>query len=216
MYKSLPPAHVLFGIVVMQGRYVVGKGFRPSSKLLIAYIIDVLLVIIFCYLLWRIPLQLFLGGDLIYYLIMDSVVSILVIIALVYVILYYNSLEYMLTNTHVMARKGVLFKSTNIVPYEKIQNIDIYRGPLARLLGYGSLYIHTAGYSGRTGAELVINGIEDYEGLRRTILDLIRRAKESRTTTMEKEVGREDLLRNILEELIHIRRLLEELLGKTG
>jgi len=43
--------------------------------------------------------------------------------------------------------KGVIWKKYISIPYERIQNVDIYRGILARILGLSDLHIQTAGYS---------------------------------------------------------------------
>ena len=43
---------------------------------------------------------------------------------------------------------GIIWKKYSNIPYERIQNIDIRRGILARLFGFSELLIQTAGYSG--------------------------------------------------------------------
>jgi len=40
---------------------------------------------------------------------------------------------------------GVIFKKNVAIPYQKIQNIDIHRGILARIMGLADLNIQTAG-----------------------------------------------------------------------
>lgn len=42
---------------------------------------------------------------------------------------------------------GVIFKTYQSVPYIRIQNIDLKRGIFARIFGYSTVNIHTAGYS---------------------------------------------------------------------
>jgi uncharacterized membrane protein YdbT with pleckstrin-like domain len=37
------------------------------------------------------------------------------------------------------------------IPYERVQNVDIKRGILARILGFSVLDVQTAGYSGGYG-----------------------------------------------------------------
>jgi uncharacterized membrane protein YdbT with pleckstrin-like domain len=82
---------------------------------------------------------------------------------------------------------GVIWKKYTTIPYERIQNVDIQRGLVARLLGLSDLQIQTAGssavysrYGGRgLGAEGVLPGVsrEKAEELRD---ELIRRARGSR------------------------------------
>jgi len=79
---------------------------------------------------------------------------------------------------------GVIWKKYVTIPYERIQNVDIYRGVLARILGLSDLQIQTAGMSatvGRygisgAGAEGRLPGIsrEDAEKLRD---ELVKRAR---------------------------------------
>ncbi len=46
---------------------------------------------------------------------------------------------------------GVIWKKYVTIPYERIQNVDIYRGVLARILGLSDLHIQTAGMSSTIG-----------------------------------------------------------------
>ncbi|MEK7680604.1 MAG: PH domain-containing protein [Patescibacteria group bacterium] len=82
---------------------------------------------------------------------------------------------------------GVITKKYVTIPYDKIQNVDIYRGILARILGLSDLHIQTAGASlqisryGLLGAaaEGRLSGLSqaDAEQLRD---ELIRRAKRTK------------------------------------
>ena len=60
---------------------------------------------------------------------------------------YYNW-KYEFSDVAVKVEKGIIWKKYISIPYERIQNVDIYRGVLARLLGLSDLQIQTAGYSG--------------------------------------------------------------------
>ncbi|MBN1896123.1 MAG: PH domain-containing protein [Candidatus Aenigmarchaeota archaeon] len=61
---------------------------------------------------------------------------------------YYRSIIYRITDTEIVWRRGVWFKNTGIVPFNRITNVDIIQGPLSRHFGIASLKIQTAGYSG--------------------------------------------------------------------
>ncbi|XOB41403.1 MAG: PH domain-containing protein [Candidatus Nealsonbacteria bacterium] len=65
--------------------------------------------------------------------------------------LTYRFWRYQLTEDAIKIEKGVIWKKYISIPYERIQNVDIYRGILARLLGLSDLQIQTAGYSGGYG-----------------------------------------------------------------
>lgn len=88
----------------------------------------------------------------------------------------YNNYRYQLTREGFKIESGVVWKKYIFIPYERIQNIDLARGIIARLLGLSDLHIQTAGYSGRMRAEGRIPGLgpETAENLRE---DLIKRVK---------------------------------------
>ena len=62
--------------------------------------------------------------------------------------LYYNLYKFELAEEAFKKEHGVIWKRYVSIPYEKIQNIDIHRGILCRILGLSDLMIQTAGYSG--------------------------------------------------------------------
>lgn len=99
--------------------------------------------------------------------------------------LTYRFWGYQLTKDAFKKEHGVIWKKYVSIPYERIQNIDIHRGILARILGLSDLKIQTAGYSaayygrGRAagiGAEGYLPGLDKQvaEQLRE---ELIRKAK---------------------------------------
>lgn len=87
------------------------------------------------------------------------VVSIIVYICLVIVIaeiysnMTYNRWFYEFTPTNLKVEKGIIWKKYSNIPYERVQNVDIHRGILARVFGFSSVMIQTAGmsYSPRGG-----------------------------------------------------------------
>lgn len=68
--------------------------------------------------------------------------------------LQYHFYRYELTERAFKKEYGVIWKKYVSIPYTRIQNVDIYRGLLARILGVSDLNIQTAGMSmgGRYGA----------------------------------------------------------------
>ena len=122
--------------------------------------------------------------------------------------LYYRSITYRLTITEITWQRGVWFRQTGIVPYNRITNVDIAQGPLMRSFAFSSLHIQTAGYSGQARAEIVLNGIEDAGALQEKIMGFVRSA---RPVAVEGEPEMPPTAEGaILEELRAIRRLLEE------
>ena len=65
----------------------------------------------------------------------------------------YNRFFYEFTDNNLRLERGIIWKRYSNVPYERVQNVDISRGIIARLCGFSSVNIQTAGYSamGRRG-----------------------------------------------------------------
>jgi uncharacterized membrane protein YdbT with pleckstrin-like domain len=61
--------------------------------------------------------------------------------------LTYRFWAYQLTEDVFKKEYGVIWKKYVSIPYEKIQNVDINRGIIARILGLSDLHIQTAGAS---------------------------------------------------------------------
>ena len=106
-----------------------------------------------------------------------------IIIAFIWARLFYSSFRFQLSGDSYRAEWGVIWKRYVSIPYERIQNIDITRGILDRLLGLSHLHIQTAGYGAAGarggGSEGSLPGLDvaRAEELRD---ELIRRAKGSR------------------------------------
>lgn len=57
----------------------------------------------------------------------------------------YKIRGYGLREKDIIYRKGVLFKSTTVVPFNRVQHVEIKQGPIARYFGLHTLAIYTAG-----------------------------------------------------------------------
>lgn len=77
-----------------------------------------------------------------------------------------------------LVRKGVMFRSLVVVPYGRIQYVDVHEGPVARMCGIATIQLHTAsahtdasldGLPAAAAAELrdllVANGSSELSGL---------------------------------------------------
>lgn len=62
--------------------------------------------------------------------------------------LSYKNYKYELVKDALKIEKGVITKVYKSIPYGRIQNVDIQRGILSRMLGLSTVLVHTAGYSG--------------------------------------------------------------------
>jgi uncharacterized membrane protein YdbT with pleckstrin-like domain len=83
------------------------------------------------YLIWFIPFSLF------FILIVEIVVR-----------LQYKYWKYEFATDSLKIEKGIIIKKYKSIPYERIQNVDLTRGIIARIIGFSTIDIQTAGYSG--------------------------------------------------------------------
>lgn len=126
----------------------IGEEFNPAKQLRNLYYIYFVIIIVFSVLIWYIPLALFAPP---WITLIISVPLLLILIFVIYWIpKFYITISYKLDSEEVEWRRGVWFKNTGIIPYNRITNIDIAQGPISRMLNIGSLKIQTAGYSNPT------------------------------------------------------------------
>lgn len=109
------------------------------------------------------------------------ILPLLLLFFLVWVFLTFNSYRYELTEREFRKEYGVIRKKYVSIPYEQVQNVDIYRDVAERLLGLSELHIQTAGMSEgakQTSAEGILPGLakDEAENLRS---ELIKRASLS-------------------------------------
>jgi hypothetical protein len=130
------------------------------------------------------------------------------LIALAWVGKYYNSMHYKLTDHELIWHRGVWFRNTGIVPYNRITNVDIEQGPVSRRFGLASIKIQTAGYSAPNArkAEITIEGMRNFEEIRDTVMNMVKGQKPVAVETYHKEEQGTD----VLGELVKIRKLLEK------
>lgn len=78
----------------------------------------------------------------------------IIILGEIYARMAYNRWMYEFTPTNFKKESGIIWKRYSNIPYDRVQNVDITRGVFARLLGFSTVMIQTAGYSygGRYGA----------------------------------------------------------------
>lgn len=111
-----------------------------------------------------------------------------VIFCYIWARLSYRFYRYELIENGFRKEKGVIWKKYTTIPYDRIQNVDIYRGVLARILGLSDLNIQTAGMSASISRYGIVGGAEAegrLPGLSRETAEqlrdeLIRRARQSR------------------------------------
>lgn len=123
----------------------------------------------------------FLGGELSAVAIILSVLVylfLILIIGEIYARMAYNRWFYEFTDEGLRLERGIIWKRYNNVPYERIQNVDVHRGIIARMFGFSSVLIQTAGYSAHPYAEGYIPALD------------INKAEQIRTFVMKKITSR--------------------------
>src|SRR3972149_3397417 len=86
------------------------------------------------------------------------IIPVFLILCFVWAKLTYYFYRYELTDAGFRKELGVIYKKYVTIPYDRIQNVDIYRGILARILGLSDLNIQTAGMSATVGRFGVMGG----------------------------------------------------------
>jgi uncharacterized protein len=130
--------------------------------------------------------------------------------------LYYESMWYELREDEITWKRGVWFRTTGIVPYNRITNLDLRQGPFMRYLGISSLALQTAGYSGQAVPEIRIEAIEHAEELRECIRSMVRGSSArddgtgNRSIPSKPAAGGTPVDQQMLAELKSIRALLEK------
>ncbi|HZK30216.1 MAG TPA: PH domain-containing protein [Methanoregula sp.] len=188
--------------------------FKPSTAMMTWYRAGIALLFGLLLLFSYVPAVLF--GE------MPAIFSVLILgsTALIFILLwiwvgkYYDSMFYELRDDEINWKRGVWFRTTGIVPYNRITNLDVRQGPFMRMLKISNLAMQTAGYSGQAVPEIQIEAIEHAEELRELIRSLIRgssshddgtgSAKPSLSPTMKTTD------QQILAEVQQIRSLLEQ------
>lgn len=114
------------------------------------------------------------------------IIPALLVIFYIWARLSYRFYRYDLNDNGFRKESGVIWKKYVTIPYGRIQNVDIFRGIWARILGLSDLNIQTAGLSsggGRYGTSYIAEGRlpglsqEEAEKLRD---ELIQRARKSK------------------------------------
>jgi putative membrane protein len=74
-------------------------------------------------------------------------VAFVIIVSEIYARMSYKRWFYEFTDEQLRLERGIIWKRYSNLPYERVQNVDITRGIIARMLGFSTVMIQTAGYS---------------------------------------------------------------------
>ncbi|MBA2432948.1 MAG: PH domain-containing protein [Chthoniobacterales bacterium] len=138
----------------------------------------------------------------------------------------YRTLRYRFDEEGIHMRVGVLYRREVNLTYARIQDIHLQSGVLQRWLKLADIQIQTA--SGAAGAELVIEGFKEFEGIRDFLYTRMRGTRSGsgarpdeppplpHASTPGDEEEMVTLLLHIRDELRHTRELLEQRNATTG
>jgi putative membrane protein len=150
---------------------------------------------------------------LIYYALGSALAGPLFFLPLIPLFFRYETLRYRFDAEGVSMRWGILFRREISLTYARIQDIHLSSNLLERWLGLGKVQIQTA--SGSAGAEMVIEGLPNFEEVRDFLYSRMRGAHEEprhAPAHAAPRPGEGDLaavLRAVAEELREVRRALE-------
>ena len=134
-------------------------------------------------------------------------------IALLPLYFRYHTLHYTFDEEGISMRWGILFRREISLTYARIQDIHLTSNFVERWLGLAKIQIQTA--SGSSSAEMVIEGLKDFEAIRDFLYTRMRGVKESGTTkTTSSGVspeGLEVVVQALRETAAEIRALRSEM-----
>ncbi|GLI45650.1 PH domain-containing protein [Methanoculleus bourgensis] len=183
----------------------IGEAFGPAPQYRSYLYVYLVLTIVIFVLPWLVPA--ILAAPAVVAAVTGVPILGIVLFTLYWIPLYYRSISYRLTVTEITWQRGVWFRQTGIVPYNRITNVDIAQGPLMRFFSFSALRVQTAGYSAQARAEIVLNGIEDAGDLQEKIMGFVRRGGP--VAVEGKPEAPPAAADAVVEELRAIRRLLE-------
>ncbi len=128
--------------------------------------------------------------------------------------LWIRMLSYHIGDERITICKGIIIKTQQNIPYRAVTDFALKRGPYDRILGIGSIKIQTAGQSHHaTGYEGSLSGILDFDDLIIELRDKIKvlhPASEALTTSEPAKISDDNILKQILEEIREIHKLIDK------
>lgn len=88
----------------------------------------------------------------------------------------YQTMRYKFTDEGISMRWGILFRREIIINYARIQDIHIRSNFVERWLGLAKVLVQTA--SGSSGAEMTIEGLQEFETVRDFLYSKMRGVKD--------------------------------------
>lgn len=190
--------------------------FRPEKEQRTLWIITWAIVFIIGTPIW-IMIPFLAGEQFLLFGIFILIWFIVMVLVIFWIPAAFRALEYTIDSDGVKMKGGVVWKKYVTVPYSKITNVDITRGPLQRYYNIGTIHVQTAGAAGKQGekAELKLSGIRDLEKVREVIIQNIKDpsyhagnfSRQAAAADMDEKTP---VLESILEELRNIKDIMKK------
>ena len=112
-------------------------------------------------------------------------------------------MSYIIKDSSITIYKGIFTKIEQNIPNSKVTDFVLYRDLFDRFLGIGSIKVQTAGASGESGFEGVLDGILDYDEVHKNLRDKLVSIQSSTSngSTTNRSISNDTVLEEILNEL---------------
>lgn len=158
-----------------------------------------------------------------FYTLWVILVNIIVLaLTLLWAVLYVEHYSFGVYSDRIEVKRGIIGRREVSIPFGRIQNVEVYRGILDRLMGIGSVHVETAGSSRPIMAEGMIMGLRNPQPVADYLLRRVKGLRQPDAAGM----GDDDVFSagtryggdDMMAELQGIRTLLEEILRelRTG
>jgi putative membrane protein len=124
----------------------------------------------------------------------------------------YQTLRYRFDDEGVAMSWGLIWRREIYLTYARVQDIHLSRGLFERWLGLATIQVQTA--AGSAGAEMSIEGIEQFEEVRDFLYARMRGAKEEKPEAGSE--GASDAVETLLSEIRDEVRALRQGLGERA
>lgn len=119
---------------------------------------------------------------------------------------YIRNMSAELTSNKLIVRRGIITRTENSVPLDKITDMALIQGPIMRLFGLHKLTVETAGQSG-AGALISLVGIVDAPQFRTRVLEQKERLTQRPHPASPSVQPDDALLQNVVEMAASLKRI---------
>ena len=122
-----------------------------------------------------------------------------------------KNLLYEMKDSSITLHRGIFTKIEQNIPYNKVTDFILHRDLMDRFLGIGSIKVETAGNSGGTGFDGILEGLEDYEEIHKILRNKLNESQNPNQTYKNTDALENDsVLTDILLELKEINNKLKK------